>query len=121
MHIKHTFVSSIPDDPAAVAAGQVAPSNWNDDHVLTPAGDIRITGTTGTMLTSDDIFEINVTTAFTAHLPIIPINFKEYLIIDGSGNASTHNITVQPIGYVIGSDSGSWRGYYNGSIWRQTG
>lgn len=32
MTISHKFVSLIPDDPAAVAAGEVVPSNWNDAH-----------------------------------------------------------------------------------------
>jgi hypothetical protein len=30
--IKHSFVSTIPDDPAAVTAGEVTPTNWNDNH-----------------------------------------------------------------------------------------
>jgi hypothetical protein len=34
---KHQKVSSIPDDPAAAAAGEILPSDWNDDHDLTMA------------------------------------------------------------------------------------
>jgi hypothetical protein len=30
--IKHKFTSAIPDDPAAVTAGEIVPSNWNDQH-----------------------------------------------------------------------------------------
>lgn len=34
MPVKHTFTSLIPDDPAAVAAGEVVPSNWNANHTV---------------------------------------------------------------------------------------
>lgn len=30
--ITHTFVSSIPDDPASTAAGEVTPTRWNQAH-----------------------------------------------------------------------------------------
>lgn len=30
--ITHRFISAIADDPASVTAGEVVPSNWNDDH-----------------------------------------------------------------------------------------
>lgn len=33
--IVHKFVNAVVDDPAAVAAGEVVPSNWNDDHDVT--------------------------------------------------------------------------------------
>lgn len=32
--VKHQKVSSIADDPAAVAAGQVVPSDWNAEHAI---------------------------------------------------------------------------------------
>lgn len=32
--VTHAFISAIPDDPAAVAAGEVVPSNWNAAHVV---------------------------------------------------------------------------------------
>ena len=35
LQINHNFVSAVPDDPAAVGAGEVVPSNWNEDHVVT--------------------------------------------------------------------------------------
>lgn len=41
--VKHHKVSAIADDPAAVAAGQVVPSDWNADHQITgtlPASDV---------------------------------------------------------------------------------
>ncbi len=41
--VKHAFTSVIPDNPAAVAAGEVVPSNWNADHVV----DIDVAGVTG--------------------------------------------------------------------------
>src|SRR6266705_4143625 len=34
LSILHAFVSSIPDDPAAVAAGEVVPSEWNAAHAI---------------------------------------------------------------------------------------
>ena len=33
--VKHPFVSTVADDPAAVAAGEVVPSNWNAAHTIT--------------------------------------------------------------------------------------
>jgi hypothetical protein len=33
--VKHKFTCPVPDDAAAVAAGQVVPSNWNDSHDIT--------------------------------------------------------------------------------------
>jgi hypothetical protein len=36
--VKHQFQSAIADDPAAQAAGEVLPSHWNDDHVVTMTG-----------------------------------------------------------------------------------
>lgn len=35
LSVKHQKVSAIADDPAAVAAGQVVPSDWNADHQIT--------------------------------------------------------------------------------------
>jgi hypothetical protein len=49
--ITHTFVSAIPDDPAAVTAGEVTPSNWNATHDITiTAADVGAdpAGTTAT-------------------------------------------------------------------------
>lgn len=37
--VKHNKVSAIPDDPAAVAAGEVVPSDWNADHAITGAAE----------------------------------------------------------------------------------
>src|SRR5258705_10071289 len=44
--ISHLFVSAIPDDPAAVLAGEVVPSNWNAAHALSG-------GTSGSVLFID--------------------------------------------------------------------
>lgn len=43
--VKHTKVSGIADDPAAVAAGEVVPSDWNADHTIT--GTIAAADVTG--------------------------------------------------------------------------
>lgn len=33
--VKHSFVSTIPDDSAAFSAGEVTPSRWNAEHIVT--------------------------------------------------------------------------------------
>lgn len=35
MPITHNFVSAVADDPVAVSNGEVVPSDWNEDHVVT--------------------------------------------------------------------------------------
>ena len=35
--VTHNKVSAVPDDPAAVAAGEVVPSDWNSNHTVTGA------------------------------------------------------------------------------------
>lgn len=43
--VKHKFVSVIADDPLSVVAGEVVPSNWNDEHsVSLDAADITALG-----------------------------------------------------------------------------
>lgn len=47
--ITHPFVSAIADDPAAAAAGQVVPSNWNATHTISgtlPSANIAPAGST---------------------------------------------------------------------------
>lgn len=34
LNITHPFLSTVPDDPLAVAAGEVVPTNWNETHVV---------------------------------------------------------------------------------------
>lgn len=46
MKVTHAKVSLIPDDPAAVAAGEVVPSDWNDDHVMFGFGTAAAANTT---------------------------------------------------------------------------
>lgn len=55
LSITHTFVSAIADDPAAVAAGKVVPSNWNSTHTLT--GDLS-----GYTITVSQISDAIITT-----------------------------------------------------------
>jgi hypothetical protein len=46
--IRHKFVSTHPDNPAQVSAGNVVASNWNDDHdVIGAEGSTGPTGSTG--------------------------------------------------------------------------
>lgn len=42
--ITHPFVSAVADDPAAVLAGQVVPSKWNENHTITMAATARVVG-----------------------------------------------------------------------------
>lgn len=44
--VTHAKVSAIADDPAAAAAGDVLPSDWNDAHIVTGTAD-GATGQTG--------------------------------------------------------------------------
>ena len=111
--ITHAFVSAVPVDPQATAAGEVTPANWNQNHVFTASVVTSVSGTHATMAATEDIREINVVTAFTINLPTSPIAGKFYTVVDTSGNASSNNITIQPITYVIGSNNGAWTGYYS--------
>lgn len=49
--IKHAFASSIPDDPTAVAAGEVVPSNWNAAHVISGGAALTATSDVNIILT----------------------------------------------------------------------
>ena len=42
--ITHHFVSAVADDPAAVLAGQVVPSKWNENHDIAMAATAKIIG-----------------------------------------------------------------------------
>lgn len=42
--ITHNFVSAVADDPAAVLAGQVVPSKWNEAHAIAMAATARVVG-----------------------------------------------------------------------------
>jgi len=120
--VTHPFVSAIADDPAAVAAGEVVPSNWNANHTLAYNISTSTTGSSVTMDASEDIREVNRAHAFTVNLPTSPIAGKPYRVVDTSGAAATYNITISPASYVIGSNNGAWTGYYStsASAWIQT-
>lgn len=46
MPVSHAFVSLIPDDPVAAAAGEVVMSNWNAGHTVSIGiADLSATGT----------------------------------------------------------------------------
>ena len=36
--VRHAKISAIADDPASVTAGEVVPSDWNAEHVVTGLG-----------------------------------------------------------------------------------
>lgn len=60
--VTHVFVSGIADDPAAVAAGKIVPSNWNANHVITgPATgliDYATFTSTGNTVGTEQVIEI---------------------------------------------------------------
>lgn len=120
--VTHPFVSAVPDDPTAVAAGEVVPSNWNASHSLVYKIVTSISGSSSTMASNEDIREINVSAPFAITLPTSPVAGKTYIVVDISGNASSNNITINPISYVIGSNNGAWTGYFSSSLaaWVQT-
>ena len=43
--ITHAKVSAIADDPGSSAAGEILPSDWNDDHSVTGTIDVANGGT----------------------------------------------------------------------------
>lgn len=51
--VTHKFTSAIPDDPAAVTAGEVVPSNWNDTHTITGLGALASLDTITASLITD--------------------------------------------------------------------
>lgn len=119
MQVTHTFVSSIADDPAALAAGEVCPqSHWNANHTIAPVGHL-VTLASYTMAATDDIADVNFAGSVMIGLPTSPVNFKFYTVADSSGAAQTNNITISTVSYVIGSNGGAWTGYYNGTKWVQ--
>jgi len=54
----------------------------------------KITSVTATLLVDDLFIDVNVANAVTLTLPPSPPIGTNYIIKDGSGNASTNNITV---------------------------
>lgn len=82
MTIAHKFVSAIADDPAAVAAGEVVPSNWNDAHT-----------------------KADLTTDVTGKLPAA--NLADTAVIPATYGDSTHvsQITVDQQGRITAASS----------------
>jgi len=117
--------------PIADAVGKITKpwadcfARWHDNLLdslpknTSPVGSIVTTGTSYAIPANQAVTEINRAHAFTVTLPSNPLNFMLYTIADGSGAAATYNITIAPVGYVIGSNYGAWTGYYNGTTWRQ--
>jgi hypothetical protein len=64
--VTHAFVSAIADDPAAAAAGEVVPSNWNAAHVVTGAVADSRQVLAGTGLTGGGALTSDVTLALSA-------------------------------------------------------
>jgi len=63
--VTHPFVSTISDDPAAAAAGQVVPSNWNATHSLSGTLDVANGGTGTTTSTGSGSVVLSSSPALT--------------------------------------------------------
>ena len=55
MEIKHRFISPVADDPEAKAAGQVAPSDWNNTHDMQVAAKSLVGNDQTAQATAKDI------------------------------------------------------------------
>ena len=65
MPITHAFVSAIADDPDAVAAGEVVPSNWNASHTIeTPLTVAATPNTSAIVMSGYEITGGNAQAAF---------------------------------------------------------
>ena len=95
--ITHNKVSTIPDDPTSAAAGEVVPSDWNANHVITGLATVASTGAyadlTGTPANAD--------TATTGLLTATDWN-----TFNGKGSGSVTGIVAGPGLSIIGGVSG---------------
>jgi len=87
--VTHPFVSAISDDPAAVAAGQVVPSNWNATHSLSGTLDVANGGTGTTTSTGSGSVVLSTGPTLAPNVVISGSSSGNALLINqtGSGNA----------------------------------
>jgi len=87
--VTHPFVSAISDDPAAAAAGQVVPSNWNATHSLSGTLDVANGGTGVTTSTGSGSVVLSTGPTFSPDVVISGSSAGNALRITqtGSGNA----------------------------------
>jgi len=86
--VSHAFVSTIPDDPASTAAGEVTPTRWNAGHSLTGTADVAQGGTGAATLTG--YVKGNGTAAMTASatVPTSDLSGSISVANGGTGAAS---------------------------------
>ncbi len=87
--VTHPFVSTISDDPAAAAAGQVVPSNWNATHSLSGTLDVANGGTGTTTSTGSGSVVLSTGPTFAPDVVISGSSSGNALRITqtGTGNA----------------------------------
>lgn len=98
MPVSHPFVSAIPDDPAAVAAGEVVPSNWNANHTVSIDLTSEVTGVLpvanggvgATSFTSNAVIKGNATGALVASGVLIDSSNN----ITGAGTIASGAVTI---------------------------
>lgn len=111
--IIHHKISLIPDDPAAVAAGEIVPSDWNHTHDF----DLGISDIDGLqaalaailsvskITTNNSVLSANsgeqiysayngIAAPFSVLLPPVPAANQVITIIDADGAAATYLLTV---------------------------
>jgi hypothetical protein len=104
MPITHTKVSAIADDPAAAAAGEVLPSDWNADHdIALDAADMVPAG-------SDTQVQYNDNGALGADAGMTYDEATDYLRLIGgihlSSGATESNITTDGNAIVMKTNGG---------------
>ena len=102
--VTHAKVSGIADDPAAVAAGEVVPSDWNANHTLTGVGTmaeqnanaVAITGGTidgtsiGATTASSGAFTYGSTNNVTSTTPALSYNASNSAFVNGATVAGSY-------------------------------
>lgn len=111
--INHPFVSAIADDPTAVAAGKVVPSNWNAGHTIS----FTYSAFTGTASTAgnEDVIECtsgSFTLTLTSPLAAWITKFKN----SGAGSVTLSG-TIDGAGSFILASKSSVTLAFNGTNW----
>jgi hypothetical protein len=102
--VTHPFTCAIADDPTAVAAGEVVPSNWNANHALAGVADVSQGGTGNATWTAGQILYASGTTTLTQSANLAWDITNSNLIIGGAptGAATTDKLQVSGDALVSG-------------------
>lgn len=117
--LKHAFTSAIADDAVAVAAGEVVPSNWNEEHNLTGTNNSVLFIGSGGAVTEHANLTFNPTgSLLTLGTDVVVSRYAaQKLMISGDGTGTAADKT----GFVFGStgaggtNSGLWHSALGGS------